>query len=372
MKVKSVSWRGIRVPLRESLATTAGIISERSSLLIRLHTDLGITGIGEAPTPLNAGHLGLTRLDSTLDSLSSKLIGTPLDAVSAQVSSLLASSSDAAALHFALETASLDAIGQDKGIPLSSLLGGRPRPVPVNALIGGASLKQAVRQASQAVADGYQTIKVKVGIQPANEEMSVLKAIRIAIGNDVKLRLDANRAWDLEGVDEHLQRLEVLRPEYVEEPVKTARFSDLAQLRSCSPIPIALDETLDSRGAVRRAIRATAADVFILKAARLGGIIETQSVISAGAEWGVKTVITSSLETGIGLAASLHLASAALDASEVCGLSTGALLEHDLLTSPLAPREGLLTAPSSPGLGVTLDREAMRRYSVAIEGRIGE
>ncbi|MFQ5872393.1 MAG: mandelate racemase/muconate lactonizing enzyme family protein [Dehalococcoidia bacterium] len=370
MKIKSIEWQGVRVPFREPFITSAGTFRARHSLLIWLHTDTGVIGVGEAPSSLGQGEAGLTRLADTLQGLSASLLGLAVEKVPGRARKQLADRPENSALRFALETASYDALGRLKEIPVSGLLGGQPRPVPVNAIIGATSPQQTSKIARQAAAEGFTTLKLKVGGRPIHDDEAMLEAVRAAVGKEVKLRLDANQAWDVEESIANIRRLAAFDSEYIEEPLKAGALSGLAEVRRSSSIPIAADESLASRDDALRIIEADAADVLVLKTARVGGLEEVRAITELAEGRKLRSVVTSSLETGVGLAASLHLAAATLEASEVCGLATGALLEHDLLTTPLLPRRGLLHTPSLPGLGITIDEDARNRYRVAIEGRL--
>ena len=308
--------------------------------MIWVRTDSDVTGIGEAPVPFGEGEEGLLKLADALDPATSN-----------------------PSLRFALETAELDAIGKSKDLPVASLLGGELQPVSTNAVLGPASPRDTARLARQAVADGFTTLKLKVGGRPVQQDEEALRAVRAAVGPDIKLRLDANQAWNPGEAVLNIRRLAPFQPEYIEEP---ATSSDL----SPSSIPIAADESLSTREDALRIIRSRSAGVLVLKAARLGGLQPAKEIVGLAVESGLRVVLTSNLETGVGLAASLHLAAALLP-TEVHGLATGALLEHDLLTVPLLPNEGRLSLPPLPGLGITLDTDALDRYKLNIRGATG-
>ncbi len=340
VNIESISWLGVGVPFRRPFTTSAGTVGTRFSLLIWVRTDSGVTGVGEAPVPFGEGEEGLLKLADAVDPATSN-----------------------PSLTFALETADLDALGKLKKQPVATLLGGKLQPVSTNAVIGSASPQDAAHRARQAVADGFSTLKLKVGARPIDEEEQALRAVRSAVGPDIKLRLDANQAWTTDEVLSNVRRLAPFQPEYIEEPAT-------GDVLSGSPVPIAADESVSTREDALRIIESRAADVLILKAARLGGLRPTKEIGNLAAAAGIRAVLTSNLETGVGLAASLHLAAALLP-SEVHGLATGALLEHDLLTTPLLPKEGQLSLPPLPGLGVTLDTNALDRYKLDIRGVTG-
>ncbi|MFQ5934740.1 MAG: mandelate racemase/muconate lactonizing enzyme family protein, partial [Dehalococcoidia bacterium] len=246
MKIDAIQWQGVRVPFREPFVTSAGSLDARYSLLVRLHGDTGVTGVGEAPSDLYRGEPALKRLAAALRRLSTSLLGSTIDDLSRRAGQQLTGNPDVRTLRFALETAWLDALGQSRGIPLSNLLEGRPRSVPVNAVIATTSPERASELAARAVAQGFKTLKLKVGGRPISRDEAALKAVRAAVGREVTLRLDANRAWGVEEAMVNLRLLSAFDPEYIEEPIASPDLSSLTQIRRYSPIPIAADESLES------------------------------------------------------------------------------------------------------------------------------
>ena len=368
MVVNEIRWVGIKIPFRKPLETSAGALALRYSLLVWVASDEGVTGVGEAPAPLVGGESGLRHLDSLLQAIAPSILGKPLERLDRSLPAGGADGPSVQALPFALETAAYDAVGQAKGQPVAALLGGRPKAIAVNALIGASSPEEMSALAAEAVAQGFGTIKLKVGGRPIGEDVAVLGAVRAAVGGDVKIRLDANRAWPLGEAIDAVRRLADFGLEYIEEPVGPADPASLAEVRRSSTVAIAADESVESLEAARRLVSAGATDVLVIKAARVGGLREAMAIAGLARSNGLRAVVTSSLETGIGLSSSLHLA-AALIPAEVSGLATAHLLEHDLLTEPLLQEKGFLHTPQLPGLGISVDRDALKRYATGPHGR---
>jgi L-Ala-D/L-Glu epimerase len=136
----------------------------------------------------------------------------------------------------------------------------------------------------------------------------------------------------------------------------------LRTLRQAIPIPIAVDEAVHSLESAYLILESEVADILVIKPQLAGGLRIGQQMIQAASERGVHSVITSTIEAGIGLAAELHLAAASPVVTLECGLATLPLLVDDLLVEELFVRNGFLAVPTSPGLGVELDRQALDRY----------
>ncbi len=268
-----------------------------------------------------------------------------------------------------LEIALLDLIGKAEGCGVCTLLspaGSAPRAaVPVNAVIGARATEAAIATARDARKNGFRCVKLKVGWGVSvHEETERVAAVRDAIGPAMHLRLDANEAWNLEEAIVILSQCVPYDIQYVEQPLKAHDLAGMRTLRQALPIPIAADEALHSLESARLLLDSEAADILVIKPQLAGGLRVGQKIIQAATERGVRSIITSTLEAGIGLVAALHLAAASPAVTLECGLATLDLLIDDLLIDDLTVRDGFLTVPTGPGLGVALDWEALHRYSL--------
>jgi O-succinylbenzoate synthase len=223
--------------------------------------------------------------------------------------------------------------------------------VPVNALIPALPPRQAVDLALEAMGQGFTCLKVKVG---AGDDLARVAEIRQAVGPGVKIRIDANGAWDLDTAQQKLTALGRYDLELAEQPV--ASLEDMARLRRLVDIPLAADEAVRHRDDARRLARLDAADVLVVKVQPLGGVRAALAVIEAA---GVPAIVTSMIETSVGLAAGLALAAALPELPFACGLATASLLAADVTTEPLVPVGGVL--PVRP---VVADVGLLERYSV--------
>jgi o-succinylbenzoate synthase len=368
VKVERVEWRRARVPFRSPYVTASGSTLTRELVIVQLRTDAGVTGVGEASLLPEAG---LDRLDEVVEqvrTVAARLFGTDLDDLPGPLVSSDRPSPAEAAVACAFDTAVLDAVGQARGLPVARLLSETVRlDVEVNAMIGGKPLDRVVEEAVAARQAGYGTVKLKVGIGAGIPiEARRVAAVREAIGPAMKLRLDANGAW---GADEALRAIEAFAPygiELIEQPV-AGDLSALARVCARSPIPIAADEDASSAEAVRRIVELGAAGYVVLKPMRLGGLRAALEASRISAAAGIKTIVTTSIDAGVGTAAALHLAATLPEGAPACGLATASLLESDLLEAPLSIDNGMMALPAAPGLGVRLSQVALDRYCRPVE-----
>jgi O-succinylbenzoate synthase len=223
--------------------------------------------------------------------------------------------------------------------------------VPVNAVIAALAPAQAVAAALAAVADGFTCLKIKVG---QGDDLARVSEIRNAVGPDCKIRVDANGAWDLDTATHRLRALAASDLELAEQPVAT--LEDMARLRRLVAVPLAADEAVRDVDDVRRMIRLAAADVLVVKVQPLGGVSAAMALVEAA---GLPVIVTSMMETSVGLAAGLALAAALPDLPLACGLATASLLAADVTSEPLVPTEGALTVRP-----VVVDPALLERWSI--------
>jgi len=280
------------------------------------------------------------------------------------LASLDASNTLPAATACGLEIAVLDALGQAHGCSVAKLLGTRePRHMlPVNAIIGAATTEAAILDAQKAVAAGFGCVKLKLGHE-TQDNIERVASVRKAIGPTIHLRLDANAAWTFEQARTILSACAQCDIQYVEQPLPADDLVSMCKLRQSVSVPIAIDEALCNLESAQRILAQQAAAILIVKPQLAGGLRVAQQIIQMATAHDVPCVITSTIETGIGLTAALHLAAASPEVTLECGLATLHLLEDDLLLEHLPIHAGSLIVPTAPGLGVHLNRAALAKYS---------
>ncbi|MFD4433209.1 o-succinylbenzoate synthase [Nocardia sp. NPDC058497] len=223
---------------------------------------------------------------------------------------------------------------------------GWPAPVrdrvPVNCTVPAVDAERAGRIVRES---GCATAKVKVADHPGSlaEDLARVAAVREAIGADGAVRVDANAVWDVETAVRYIGEIDRAAGglEYVEQPCRTVE--ELAEVRRRVSVPIAADESIRRAEDPLRVAVAGAADVAVLKCTPLGGVRRALAVAEAA---GLPTVVSSALETSVGLAAQIALAGALPQLEFACGLGTLALFEGDLVAESLLPVNGWLTVPT--------------------------
>ena len=222
----------------------------------------------------------------------------------------------------------------------------RPAPVrdavPVNATVPAVPPERVPEVLARF--EGCTTAKVKVAerAQTLSDDLNRLAAVRDAMGPHARIRIDANGAWDVETATEALRRAAAYGIEYAEQPCATV--DELAELRTALArkaidVPIAADESIRKAQDPLLVARKGAADLVIVKVAPLGGIARALEIVDA---CGLPAVVSSALDTSIGISAGVALAAALPALEHACGLGTVGLFVRDVAAEPMRPGAGVL------------------------------
>ncbi|MHA3701570.1 o-succinylbenzoate synthase [Jatrophihabitans sp. YIM 134969] len=230
--------------------------------------------------------------------------------------------------------------------------------VPVNVTVPACDAETAAARVS---ASGCTTAKVKVAErgQDEREDLARLEAVRSALGPDGRVRIDVNAGWDVDTALTRLPRYARAAGglEYVEQPCES--IEDLAKVRRKQDVPVAADESIRRGEDPMLVVRREAADVVVLKVAPLGGVRRCLELAEAV---GVPVVVSSALDTSVGIAAGVALAAALPELPYACGLGTVSLLADDVAADPYLPVDGHL-----PVRTVAPAEDALTRLAAAPE-----
>lgn len=213
--------------------------------------------------------------------------------------------------------------------------------VPVNVTVPAVDASTAARIVAES---GCATAKVKVAEpgQSLGDDLNRVAAVREALGGAGRLRLDANGAWDVDTAAVHLAKLSRYDLEYVEQPC--ARVEELAELRrrlarARTEVRIAADESIRRSGDPERVVALEAADIAVLKVQPLGGV---RACLNLAERLGLPVVVSSALESSVGLAAGVALAAALPELPFACGLNTATMFTADVTSEPLVAQNGYI------------------------------
>lgn len=209
--------------------------------------------------------------------------------------------------------------------------------VPVNVTVPAVGPEQAA--AIVRASAGCRTAKVKVAEpgQTEADDLARVEAVRDALGPGGRVRIDVNGAWDVDTAVRRLRLLARFDLEYVEQPCATVE--ELADVRRRVDVPVAADESIRRAEDPLRVARLGAADIAVLKVQPLGGV---RACLRIAEQIGLPVVVSSALETSVGIAAGVALAAALPELPYACGLATLQLLDGDVTSTPLRVVDGVL------------------------------
>jgi o-succinylbenzoate synthase len=360
MRVRAVHVDQLEIPFR--VPFEAADMTWRSRRLAILHlVGDGIEGLGEIaleapgglPVPIPPGLLEL-------------LVGVDVAAPAALDRALVAIENGwtlGRAARSGAESAALDLAAQAAGTPLRHRLAGRARDrVWLNGLVGADAPDVAAAAAVALVEAGFPCLKLKAG----GETVERVAAVRSAVGQGIRLRLDANGTWTERHAAEMINELVPFDLEYVEQPIPPSLGpAALARVRRAVSVPIAADESVTDPAAAAELMLAGAVDVLVIKPSRVGGPRQARRIVELATDLGVGAIVSTLFESGIGLSAALQVAATVPDGEAAHGLATSAMLASDLLLDGPIVHAGALSLTAAPGLGVQLDPEAVRAHLVA-------
>src|SRR4029079_4471780 len=240
--------------------------------------------------------------------------------------------------HAGLEMALWDILGKTAGLPLYRLLGGPVRDVvPTKYSVSGLEPPRAAEIAAWAAEQGYRVMKVKVGIEPEADVQRV-RAVREAIGPNVRLGVDANGGWSPRVAIQTIRRMREFGIYFAEQPVPPVDVTWMADVRNHVDIPVMADESVNTVQDAMNLARAGAADVLSIYVGKGGGLGMARKVAAVAEAAGLVCTVGSNLEMGIAGAAMIHLAMAtpSIAAEEFpCDILSPFFYEDDLLAEPL-------------------------------------
>jgi muconate cycloisomerase len=365
MRVERVETVAYALPFRAPYVTARGTLERREMVLLRLRTDEGAEGLGEAvPLSLRAGH-GLAEVEAAVREAADRLVGLdlnpgteePLAIAVATFLELVRPRKLPPPAAAALECALFDLAAKELGEPLwATLKASDAAPVETNATLTAAAPSRLAEQAEEWQAEGFQTFKLKVGRE---DDVEGVAAVREAVGAEARVRVDANEAWGPRDAVRVLRELEPLGIELAEQPV--AGLRGMARVAGDVAIPLSGDESINDEADAHRAVQRRACAFATAKLSKVGGIGTARAIGAV-----IPTYLSSALDGPVGIAAAAHAAqvlrSAGDDPGVAHGLATQRLFADTVASRECELRDGYLHLPAGPGLGIAIDEAALARH----------
>ena len=355
MRLSSVEVIPYALPFKEPYVTARGALERREMVLLRVRDEDGVVGLGEAVPLALRGGVGLTEVVRELEGW----------AESREVAGLSAPSKCAVA------TAEMDLLGRRAAGQGSAT--GSTEAVPCNATLVAGAPNEVAAQAERWAEDGFTTFKLKLGAETVknlveqgfsrSRDVGIVRAVREAVGDETRIRVDVNEAWDLETAKRVLAAIEPLGIELAEQPV--AGLEAMAELAGSTSIPLAADESVTSTEEAERAATLGACEFTGIKLSKVGGPEEALAIADV-----LPAYVTSALDGPVGIAAAAQVALSLAETTHperlhlAHGLATQRLFAATIASVECEVRDGMLHLPPGPGLGIEIDEDALQAHRI--------
>ena len=358
-----------KVPTRRAHKMTIGTTTNQEAVFLRLETDQGIYGWGEAPHMVGYSFAGETQGSVALqlrERLLPAVLGKdPLDIEARQLDLdrvLPRNPRAKSAVNIALH----DIAGKALNIPVSKLIGGVVRDrIPLSWSIGSMGFKEGADEARQMVERGFGIIKLKVGARERHmDDAEMARQVRDAVGPAVRLRADANQGFDVQSAIRVAHAMAAQELEIMEQPVKAADLEGMAEVRRAVSCYVMADESANSPQDVYEVARHRAADFISIYINNGGGITAAKKMAIVAEAAGLRGYVGGALEGPVASRACLHFAASSPNVSLGCEMVGPFLISDDLGTEPIPFEGGALVVPTTPGLGGDLDDKKVRKYEI--------
>lgn len=363
MKIVRVEAIPFAVPYKKPLEFASGSVHTADHVLVRIHTDDGLTGVAEAPPrPYTYGETQESIVAVIEKIFAPQILGlTPLEreVVHARLDRTVGNPTAKAALDMAL----WDILGQSAGLSVSGLLGGYTDRMRVSHMVGFAPADRMVAEAER-VRDTYgiTTFKVKVGRQPYTDDVEACRALRDAMGPEIELYIDGNRGWTASESARALHEMADLGLTFAEELCPADDVLGRRWLVAQSTIPFIADESATRAAEVTRELLGGSATAISIKTARTG-FTASQRVLHQCEGLGVEVVMGNQIDGQIGTLCTAAFGAAHRSTARRAGeLSNFLDMSDDLLTEPLSIEGGTLRVREGAGLGIDIDPDKLARY----------
>lgn len=361
MKIKAIEIFKFDLPLTSPFRISLGTLNAANDVLIKVHTDNGLVGFGEAcPFPPITGETQDTNL-SMARSIREMLIGRNPLAIESLVAEMGPMAHSNPSVVAAYDMALFDILGKAAGLPVFRLLGGDKTSFETDITTGIDTPELMAAEAKRHAANGYKNLKAKVGLDP-DEDVARIKAIREAIGPDIRLRIDANQGWSVSQAIYALKRMEPFRIQLVEQPVVAWDTVGLKAVRTESPIPIMADEALFLPADAVKLIRADACDTFNIKLMKAGGVLNSVRIAHIADAANIRCMVGCMLDSKIALTAAAHVVASQ---KNIIYADLDGNADHvvDPIVGGMRVKGGVISLPETPGLGVDVDPAFLKKLA---------
>jgi muconate cycloisomerase len=368
MKITGLELFHISIPFAKpyKLSRVYGTRYDAEAVILKVHTDEGIVGLGEAD-PLNpfSEETPATVMVVTRDQLAPQLIGQNPTHIAAIESNLDVMVHGNLLARGAVNMALFDIVGKANGIPAHMLLGGLYQSkLPLLAGVGSGTPEEDAASIRQQIEDGYKTVMIKMGALPIADEIKRMTSAKAQFGDQMKIIVDANQGWTVAETLEFIDGIRGSRPDLLEQPIERDDIDGLKRIHRRAPCLLSADEGVASAPEAAALIQAQAVDAFSIKVSKNGGLSKARKVAETADVFGLKILMNSMLEFGITQAASLQLGCVLPNLLDMGHAYMSVLrMSDDITDFAKNISRSVVTVPAEPGLGVALNEDKLKKYT---------
>jgi L-alanine-DL-glutamate epimerase-like enolase superfamily enzyme len=353
---------------RQPFTISLGTSTYSVDVIAKVYDDEGNVGLGEtSPSRRILGESEHT-IEAAMRDIAPILIGEDperLELIEERMDKAILGNT---AAKLALEMAVIDLIGKRRKIPLWRMLGGYREKIETDFTIGIKKPEEMAKDAVEIVSRGFRVLKLKVGTNP-EEDLARVKAVRDAVGNSIRIRIDANQGWSVKTAVKVLNEMQRYDVELAEQPVKWNDIEGMAEVRMMSPIPIMADESVHTPEDALKVAMMEAADYINIKLTKAGGILKARRIAEISEAAGIPNMIGCMMEGGISITAAVHFACGMRNVV-TSDLDSDISLKQDVVEDGSAKLEnGYRIPPDEPGLGNLRLRDDMLKYIATYKER---
>lgn len=366
-KIESIDAILVDLPTIRAHKLAMTTMMMQTLVIVRLRCSDGIEGIGEATSigGLAYGAQSPEGVKLAIDTyIAPLLLGRDATNTNATMAVLARAIQGNSYAKSAIETALLDAQGKRLGQPVHALLGGAVRmTLPVLWTLASGDSGRDIAEAQAMMAERrHNVFKLKIGHGDPAHNVRHVGAIKRALGEEIKITVDVNQAWDESTATRSIAALEDLGIDLIEQPIARTNRAGLKRLTDRFDVPIMADESIDSPEDAFDLAREGAADVFALKISKSGGLFATLRAAAIGDAAGIDIYGGTMLEGSVGSIAAAHVFAACPQLRWGSELFGPLLLKDDVVVQRPVYRDFEMQLPSVPGLGVALDEDKLSFY----------
>ena len=373
MKITKIDIDTLAIPLKHPyhLSKEYGIFATATPVVVTVHTDDGLIGIGECdPWPLFTGDSDAVSALILQKHLAPMLIGADPRNINEIHRIMDATIRNQHLSKSAIDMAVYDIWGKWSGMPVHQLLGGKRREsMDCMWSIGGLSPEESAQEVLEAKEAGYRGCMIKVGTADWKQDAARTCAVREAVGKDFPLIADANQGWEVDTAIRYWKQIRHCDLQFFEQPVQSWDVDGMAKVHRTIDIPLSADESVMTLQEAKHLVQKDAVDIFSIKVTKNGGIQPAKAICEYAAANGIQVFFNSMIEEGITQAASLQIAATCANTVTTIGHAffSPYRLDGDICTyyQQVKPTEGRVLITDAPGLGIEADIKAMDKYRVS-------